>query len=50
MRAIAQRVVVLDGEVVEAGPTGQVLGHPAADHARRLLADAPRLEAGGGRG
>ena len=44
VRSIAQSVVVLRaGAVVEAGPVGQVLGHPADPYTIRLMADVPRL-------
>jgi ABC-type oligopeptide transport system ATPase subunit len=37
--AISDRVVVMYlGKIVEAGPTRQVLGHPASDYTRSLLA------------
>jgi peptide/nickel transport system ATP-binding protein len=46
VRAIAQRVVVMrNGQIVEAGAVAQVLDHPADDYTKRLLADAPRLDA-----
>ncbi len=44
----ADRVVVLDqGEVVETGPSRQVLQHPTAPATRRLIDDAPSLTAVG---
>ena len=36
-------VVLQGGRVVEQGPTRQVLGHPAEEYTRRLLASVPRL-------
>jgi peptide/nickel transport system ATP-binding protein len=46
VRSVAQYAVVLrDGAVVEAGPVGQVLEHPASPYTAALLADAPRLAA-----
>jgi ABC-type glutathione transport system ATPase component len=36
-------VVLRQGEIVEAGPAGQVLAHPASDYTARLMADVPRL-------
>ena len=42
--SVAQSAVVLrQGEIVEAGPAGQVLAHPASDYTARLMADVPRL-------
>jgi peptide/nickel transport system ATP-binding protein len=44
VRSVAQVAVVLrQGEIVEAGPAGQVLAHPASDYTARLMADVPRL-------
>ena len=44
VRSVAQFAVVLrQGEIVEAGPAGQVLAHPASDYTARLMADVPRL-------
>ena len=44
LRSIAQSAVVLrQGQVVEAGPAGQVLDRPASDYTARLMADVPRL-------
>jgi peptide/nickel transport system ATP-binding protein len=44
VRSVAQLAVVLrQGEIVEAGPAGQVLDHPTSHYTARLLADAPRL-------
>ncbi|HTT54823.1 MAG TPA: ABC transporter ATP-binding protein [Streptosporangiaceae bacterium] len=44
VRSVAQHVVVLrNGEIVEAGPAGQILARPATGYTARLLADAPRL-------
>jgi peptide/nickel transport system ATP-binding protein len=44
VRSVAQSAVVLrQGEIVEAGPAGQVLAHPASDYTARLMADVPRL-------
>jgi peptide/nickel transport system ATP-binding protein len=46
VRAIAQRVIVMrEGTIVESGEVGQVLDHPGDDYTKRLLADAPRLDA-----
>lgn len=40
----ADRIVVLkDGEIVESGATCEVMGTPASDYTRRLLAAMPRL-------
>jgi peptide/nickel transport system ATP-binding protein len=44
VRSIAQSVVVLrDGAMVESGPVGQVLDHPADPYTARLMQDVPRL-------
>lgn len=44
-RAFADRVaVMLRGEIVESGPTGEVLTRPSHDYTRRLLAAMPRLD------
>jgi peptide/nickel transport system ATP-binding protein len=44
VRSVAQFAVVLrQGEIVEAGPAGQVLAHPASGYTARLMADVPRL-------
>jgi peptide/nickel transport system ATP-binding protein len=44
VRSIAQSVVVLrDGAVVESGPVGQVLDHPADPYTARLMQDVPKL-------
>jgi peptide/nickel transport system ATP-binding protein len=44
VRSVAQFAVVLrQGEIVEAGPAGPVLAHPASDYTARLMADVPRL-------
>ena len=46
VRAIAQRVIVMrQRPIVESGEVGQVLDHPGGDYTKRLLADAPRLDA-----
>jgi len=46
VRSIAQDVVVLaHGDVVEQGPTEQVLDDPQDPYTRQLLKDLPRLEA-----
>jgi peptide/nickel transport system ATP-binding protein len=44
VRSVAQFAVVLrQGQVVEAGPAGQVLSHPGSDYTARLMADVPKL-------
>jgi peptide/nickel transport system ATP-binding protein len=44
VRSIAQVAVVLQhGQVVEAGPTEQVLDHPGSRYTAQLMADVPRL-------
>jgi peptide/nickel transport system ATP-binding protein len=44
VRSVAQFAVVLrQGQVVEAGPAGQVLSRPGSDYTARLMADVPRL-------
>jgi peptide/nickel transport system ATP-binding protein len=44
VRSIAQSAVVLRaGAVVESGPAGQVLEHPADPYTARLMEDVPRL-------
>src|SRR5215467_13586825 len=44
VRSVAQSVVVFrDGAVVESGPVGQVLDHPADPYTARLMQDVPRL-------
>jgi peptide/nickel transport system ATP-binding protein len=51
VRSIAQSVVVLrDGAVVESGPVGQVLDHPADPYTARLMQDVPKLTRPGGPG
>jgi peptide/nickel transport system ATP-binding protein len=51
VRSVAQFAVVLrQGEIVEAGPAGQVLARPASDYTARLMADVPRLADGGAGG
>jgi peptide/nickel transport system ATP-binding protein len=46
VRRVADEVAVLyAGEVVEAGPTAQVLGQPAHPYTKGLLAAIPRLDA-----
>ncbi len=43
-RSVASRTVVLrEGRVVESGPTGRLLDHPAEPYTRALLRDTPRL-------
>jgi microcin C transport system ATP-binding protein len=43
VQATAERVCVMTrGEIVEAGPVGEVLGRPAHSYTRRLLAARPR--------
>jgi ABC-type glutathione transport system ATPase component len=37
-----QTIVLWHGQIVEAGPTGQVLDHPRHDYTRRLRASVPR--------
>jgi peptide/nickel transport system ATP-binding protein len=44
VRTVAQFAVVLrHGELVEAGPAGQVLADPGSDYTAQLMADVPRL-------
>jgi peptide/nickel transport system ATP-binding protein len=44
VRSIAQSAVVLrHGEIAEAGPVEQILGHPADPYTQRLMEDVPRL-------
>jgi peptide/nickel transport system ATP-binding protein len=44
VRSVAQTAVVLrHGEIVEAGPAGQILAEPASGYTAQLLADSPRL-------
>ena len=44
VRNVAQYAVVLrQGEIVEAGPVGQVLTSPASRYTAQLMADVPRL-------
>ncbi|WP_162795318.1 ABC transporter ATP-binding protein, partial [Nonomuraea lactucae] len=44
VRSIASRTMVLQGgRVVEEGPTGHLLDHPAEPYTRALLRDTPRL-------
>ena len=46
VRHVTERVMVMDrGRVVEAGPTAEVLAHPAHPHTAALMAAVPRLEA-----
>jgi peptide/nickel transport system ATP-binding protein len=41
---VAQTAVVLrHGQIVEAGPAGQILAEPVSGYTAQLLADAPRL-------
>ena len=47
VRALCDEVVVLrDGRVVEAGPTAEVLAHPADAYTRALIDAAPHIETG----
>ncbi|MBO0985391.1 ABC transporter ATP-binding protein [Rathayibacter sp. SD072] len=42
---MSDRIAVMrEGRVVESGPVAAVLGAPASEYTRRLLADAPRLD------
>jgi peptide/nickel transport system ATP-binding protein len=51
VRSIAQRVAVMrQGRIVEAGTVAAVLETPSSDYTRRLIADAPKLEAADARG
>jgi peptide/nickel transport system ATP-binding protein len=44
VRNVAQTAVVLrQGQIVEAGPAGQILAAPASGYTAQLLADSPRL-------
>ena len=44
VRNVAQTAVVLrQGQIVEAGPAGQILAAPASAYTAQLLADSPRL-------
>jgi peptide/nickel transport system ATP-binding protein len=44
VRSVAQVAVVLrHGEIVEAGPAGQVLAQPGSPYTAQLMADVPRL-------
>jgi peptide/nickel transport system ATP-binding protein len=44
VRSVAQFAVVLrHGEIVEAGPAGQVLAQPGSPYTAQLMADVPRL-------
>jgi peptide/nickel transport system ATP-binding protein len=44
VRSVAQFAVVLrHGEVIEAGPAGQVLAEPGSGYTAQLMADVPRL-------
>jgi peptide/nickel transport system ATP-binding protein len=44
VRNVAQTAVVLrQGQIVEAGPAGQILAEPVSGYTAQLLADAPRL-------
>jgi peptide/nickel transport system ATP-binding protein len=44
VRSVAQFAVVLrHGEIVEAGPAGQVLAEPGTPYTAQLMADVPRL-------
>ena len=43
VRKIADKVCVMcDGEIVEAGPTGDIFGHPAHAYTKHLLAAEPK--------
>ena len=43
--AVCDRVAVMYvGEIIEHGPTGDVLRAPSADYTRRLLAAVPRIK------
>ena len=45
VRNVAQFTVVMrQGEIVEAGPAGQVLASPASRYTAQLMADVPRLK------
>ncbi len=44
VRHISDEIAVMrDGKIVEFGPVAQVLGNPAQDYTRTLLAAAPSL-------
>jgi peptide/nickel transport system ATP-binding protein len=44
VRSVAQNVVVISqGQVFEAGPTGHVLDNPKHEYTKRLMKDLPRL-------
>ena len=48
VRTVAQFAVVLQrGEIVEAGPAGQVLADPGSSYTAQLMADVPRLRSAG---
>ena len=50
VRSVAQTAVVLrHGQIVEAGPAGQILAEPASGYTAQLLADSPRLARPGAR-
>lgn len=45
VRDAANRVIIMrEGEMVEQGPTRDILAHPGSDYGRDLLAAAPRID------
>lgn len=45
VRSIAQKVVVLsEGNIIEYGPTADVLAHPTQDYTKELISNTPSLE------